>query len=57
MRAVHVHLSVSQTVEPGPGEESVPTRRVAWDSKLVLLRQGTAPDERLDSFEGLSRVI
>ena len=55
--AVHVHLSVAESVEPGPREKSRSRRRVGWDGEVVGTRQGAAFEDRVDHFEGFALVV
>lgn len=55
--AVHVHLTVSDFIEPGPGEESSARRCVAGNSEVVVGSQWAGTDDALDHAEGRAVVV
>lgn len=57
MSAVHVHLSVANLVEPGPGEEGISGRCVVGECKSPRRRERTRADPRMDDFPGVGLVV
>lgn len=57
LRAVHVHLTVADLVEPSPGQQSLSAGSVGGDLEVVLLGQRAATDDGLDHFPGLAFVV
>lgn len=57
LSAIHVHLAVTNLVEPGPGKKRLSGRRIFGDLEVVLLRDWTAAEHGVNDAEGLSLVV
>jgi hypothetical protein len=57
--AVHVHLTVANVVEPGPGEDGIAGRSIRGDSEGVgaLAGGGAVSDVRVDDVPGAASVV
>lgn len=57
MSAVHVHLSVANLVEPGPGKEGISSRRIVGEGKTPRGRERARADPRVDDLPGPGLVV
>ena len=55
--AVHIHLAVTDFVEPSPSEQGFSRRSALRNLELILLREGTAAEHGVDDFETLALVV
>lgn len=55
--AVHVHLTVSNLVEPGPSKQSLTIRRIGGNLEVVLLGGRACSQHGLNDLEGLSLIV
>lgn len=57
MGAVHVHLAVSNLVEPGPREDGVSSRRVVGQGEAPGGLEGALADPRVEGLPGSALVV